>query len=321
MLLAYLRIRAVLWLARAAARLLAVVVVVAVLVVLAPVTVVAGLAVAGAWLRGWPPARLARSAVVSLVMTAVWLAALAASTPGGRVWVAASRAWERAWHSALAGHLLAAFVTSAPVAVPAGLAAAAGLWAWRIYAIETGLTGRTATAPIVFDARQWRRQSRAARARAAAPGAVPLSDARGRVVMGTVIRTVGHRWQPVLAIPHGAFLRHQVIIGSSGSGKTNLMIRSWAGWFAATAHAATSNGDRFPLLAALDCKGGPDARAKAARARSLLYAAGARRVAIWPDEAALSLWALPQANLAVTLFQMIESGTGSAAFYADVTQS
>ena len=36
-----------------------------------------------------------------------------------------------------------------------GLAVAGGLWAWRIYAIETGLSGRTATAPVVFDARQW----------------------------------------------------------------------------------------------------------------------------------------------------------------------
>ena len=50
----------------------------------------------------------------------------------------------------------------APVAVPAGLAIGGLLWAWRIYAITTGLAGITASAPIEFDTRQWRRQVRAA---------------------------------------------------------------------------------------------------------------------------------------------------------------
>ena len=48
---------------------------------------------------------------------------------------------------------------------------------------------------------------------------------------------------------------------------------------------------------------------------------GASRVAIWPDEAAISLWGLPPRDLAVVLFQMIETGTGPAAYYADVTQA
>jgi len=63
------------------------------------------------------------------------------------------------------------------------------------------------------------------------------------------------------------------------------MIRLWAGWFttALDAHTA-SKGDR-PLLIVLDCKGGRDARRKADRTRRLLYGAGARRVAICPDEA------------------------------------
>ena len=79
-----------------------------------------------------------------------------------------------------------------------------------------------------------------------------------------------------------------VIVGATGSGKTNLMIRLWAGWFTATldAHYA-GRGDR-PLLIVLDCKGGQDARRKAGRTRRLLYGAGARRVAVWPDEARLS---------------------------------
>jgi hypothetical protein len=76
-----------------------------------------------------------------------------------------------------------------------------------------------------------------------------------------------------------------------------------------------------PLLIVLDCKGGPDARAKANRTRRLLHGTGARRVAIWPDEARLSLWDLPAADLAVLLFHMIESGDGAAAYYSDIMQA
>jgi hypothetical protein len=99
------------------------------------------------------------------------------------------------------------------------------------------------------------------------------------------------------------------------------MMRTWAGWYAAALQACHRRGKPRPLLVMLDCKGGPDARVKAARTRTLLHAAGARRVAIWPDEATVSLWSLPPRDLAVTLFQLIESGEGPAAYYADVTQA
>ena len=99
------------------------------------------------------------------------------------------------------------------------------------------------------------------------------------------------------------------------------MMRTWAGWYAAALAAHHTHGAARPLLIVLDCKGGPDARAKAARTRTLLHATGAGRVAIWPDEATVSLWDLPPAELAVTLFQLIETGTGAAAYYADVTQA
>ena len=217
--------------------------------------------------------------------------------------------------------MLRAGLLVAPVAVPAGLAIAGVLWAWRIYAITTGLAGLTASAPIEFDARQWRRQERAARGRAAAPGSVPLLTRRGRVVIGATIRTVRHPWRPILAVPYRSFARHSVIVGSSGSGKTNLMMRLWAGWYAA-AHAAylRREGDR-PLLVVLDCKGGPDARVKAERTRRLLHGVGARRVAIWPDEARLCLWDLPPRDLGVLLLQMIETGDGAAAYYTDIMQA
>jgi hypothetical protein len=107
----------------------------------------------------------------------------------------------------------------------------------------------------------------------------------------------------------------------SRSGKTNLMMRLWAGWYAAALAAVTTGGAPRPLLAALDCKGGPDARVKAGRTRRLLHGVGARRVAIWPDEARLSLWVLPPADLSVLLFQMIETGDGAAAYYGDMLQA
>jgi len=122
-----------------------------------------------------------------------------------RAWQAVALApvddWGQAWRL-LAGHfMLRAGLLVAPVAIPAGLAVAGVLWAWRIYATTTGLGGITASAPIEFDARQWRRQERAARGRAAAPGWVPLLIRRGLIVIGATIRTVRHPWRPILTVP------------------------------------------------------------------------------------------------------------------------
>jgi hypothetical protein len=312
-----LRVRLALWLLRAAARAARWAALAAVIVVFFPVAVVAGLGMLAAWLRGWPPSRLLRASAGSLVITVVWLAAHAVTAGSGRGFAAGLAGdFTAAWHGLLAGRIGAALVLTAPAAIPAGLAAAGLLWAWRIYAIETGLAGQTATAMVTFDARQWHRAARAAAGRVTVPGTVPLADGRGRVVTGAVIRTVGHRWHPVLALPWQVFGRHQVIIGASGTGKTNLMMRTWAGWYAAARRAGAR-----PLLVVLDCKGGPDARVKAERTRRLLHAAGAARVAVWPDETSLSLWHLPPAPLAVVLFQMVETGAGSAAFYGDVLQA
>jgi hypothetical protein len=318
----WLRFQVLLWALRQAGRLLRALITAAVLVAAAPITLVAAVGVAAAWLRGWPPARLWRAAAWSLPMTAAYLiaAGLHAATVQAFIY-APVRDWQAAWHQVTGGHLVTAFALCAPVAVPAGLAVAGGLWAWRIYAIETGLSGRTATAPVVFDARQWNRQARTARARITAPGTFPLAGRDGRIVMGATIRAVGHRWHPVTTVPYTAMGRHQVVIGSSGSGKTNLMMRTWAGWYAAALHAHHAQGKPRPLLIVLDCKGGPDSRVKAGRTRRLLHGVGASRVAVWPDEASVSLWTLPPADLAVTLFQLIESGTDAAAYYADVTQA
>ena len=316
-----LRLLAVLWLLRKAFRLARLLLAAAVLALAWPVTLVAAFGWAAAWLRGWPPARLYRAAAWSLPMTFVYLLGVAIGS--GR-WqglvLAPAGCWRDATGPLVRGQVVRAALLTAPWAVPAGLAAAGAVWQWRAWAVSTGVAGRTAFAAAAFDIRQWRRQAAAARGALAAPGAVPLATSTGTVPVGPVIRAVGARWRPVHAVPVGLFARHMVIVGSSGSGKTNLMIRLWAGWYAC-ALAAARKGRPRPLLAALDCKGGPDARAKADRARRVLRGAGAGRVAIWPDEAQLSLWELPPRDLAVLLFQMTEHGDGSAAYYADVAQA
>jgi hypothetical protein len=316
-----LRALALFWLLRRAFRLAKLLLTATVLVLLWPVTGAAVLAAAAAWLAGWPPARLWRAAACSAPVAAVWLVAAALRD---RTWRAVALApvdmWRQASGWLVHGRIAQAVVLAAPLAIPAGLAAGAAWWGWRTAAMAAGAAGRHAFAPAAFDARQWARQARSARGRLAAPGPFPLVTARGTVPAGAVIRAVGRPWRPVLDVPAAAFRRHMVIVGSSGSGKTNLMIRLWAGWMSASL-AAARRGKPRPLLVALDCKGGPDARAKADRTRRVLRGTGAGRVAIWPDDATLNLWTLPPENLAVLLHQMIEHGDGAAAYYADITQA
>jgi hypothetical protein len=314
----WLRFTVTLWLLRKGFKVAGWLLLLAVAVALWPVTVVTAAGYLAAWLRGWPPARLRRAAAASLVLAAAYAVAAVARQHGARAALAPVRAWQHGWHQPAALEAARIFVAMAPAAIPAGLFLAAGLWAWRIYAVTAGIGGRMASAPATFDARQWRRQVRAAAGRIAAPGAVPLLARGGRIPVGGTIRAVACKWKPVFAVPFGACARHMVIVGSSGSGKTNLMIRLWAGWFTAALDAHYAGKGNRPLLIVLDCKGGRDARRKADRTRRLLYGAGARRVAIWPDEARVSLWDLPAQDLAVLLYQMIETGEGNAAYYADI---
>ena len=71
----------------------------------------------------------------------------------------------------------------------------------------------------------------------------------------------------------------------------------------------------------LDCKGGASSRKVADRTRRVLRDAGARSTAVWPDEASLSLWTLPPDRLVTTLLDLIEHGTGGAAYYTDVMEA
>jgi hypothetical protein len=288
----------------------------------APVSLVAAGALAAAWLAGWPPARLYRAALWCLPMVAAWLAATALATGSwARVAAAPYLAWLAMWHAAAAGSVAQAAVTIAPVAVPLGLLAGGLAWSRRIYAMRTGAGGLSATAAVAFDQRQWRHQVRAARARIAAPGAVPLLSRSGAVVAGAVIRTAGHPAAHLAALPYQRLRSHQVVIGTTGTGKTTLLLRLWAGFLARglQRHAAGDGGQ--PLLVVLDCKGGADSRRVADRARRVLREAGAGSTAVWPDEARLSLWLLPPPQLTTTLVDLIEHGSGGAAYYTDVMEA
>ena len=316
--LGFLMLRA---LARLIWRVLRVVVLVAALVVTAPAVLVAAYAAALAWFLGWPPRQLYRAAAWCVPMLAAWLAAMAAAgQPARRLAAAPYLAWLAMEHEAAGGSYLRAAVTVAPLAIPLGLAAGGLAWSWRIYAMETGSGGLAPSAPAAFDQRQWRHQVRTARARIAAPGSVPLLLRDGSVVAGATIRTVRQPARPLAVIPYPRLRSHQVVLGTTGTGKTTLLLRLWAGFMTRGMELHAAGRGPRPLLVVLDCKGGADSRRIADRARRVLRASGAASTAIWPDEASLSLWSLPPRQLVSTLADMVESGTGGAAYYADVLE-
>jgi len=314
----YLGLRALRAVLRGAARVARFVLAAVLVVAAAPVSLVAAVAVTLAWLRGWPPRRLYGAALACLPMVAVWLVAVAvASRSAGQAAAAPYHAWLSAWHQAGAGAVALGAIIVAPAAIPLGLAVGGLVWSRRIYTMETGAGGIFPA----FQARQWRRQVRTARARIAAPGSVPLVSRRGAVVAGAVIRAAGHPAGDLAAVPYQRLRSHQVVIGTTGTGKTTLLLRLWAGFLARGLQLHAARGGRRPLLVVLDCKGGADSRRIADRVRRVLRDAGARSTAVWPDEASLSLWDLPPAQLTSTLVDMIEHGTGGAAYYADVMEA
>ena len=238
-----------------------------------------------------------------------------------RVAAAPYRAWLASWQLAVHGHLAAAAVAAAPPAVPLGILAGGLAWQYRLFRMRTGAGGLTPAAPATFDSRLWRRQVRTAKALLAAPGALPLISRNGLVVTGAAIRSVRHRAVRAAAIPYPRLRSHQVVIGSTGTGKTTLLLRLWAGFMAAGLRRYAAGAANRPLLVVLDCKGGASSRKVADRTRRVLRDAGARSTAIWPDEASLSLWTLPPSQLVTTLLDLIEHGTGGAAYYTDVMEA
>jgi hypothetical protein len=155
----WLRLTAALWLIRAGLKAFGWFLVAAVAVAAWPLTFAAAIGYLAAWLRGWPPSRLCHAACWALPMTAVYVIGEALRL---RAWQAVALApvndWVHAWGLLAAGAMLRAGLLGAPVAVPAGVAVGGVLWAWRIYAVTTGLAGHSPAAPALFDELQWRRQ-------------------------------------------------------------------------------------------------------------------------------------------------------------------
>ena len=194
----------------------------AVIIAAAPVSAVAAAAAVTAWVCGWPPRRLYGAALWCLPMLAVWLTASGLSAPGPPGWRVAGapyRAWLDMWRLAAAGHLAVAAVVIAPAAIPLGLLTGGLAWAVRIAQMETGAGGLSPGSAVSFDRRQWRRQARSARARIAAPGAVPLTHRNGDVVIGGMIRATRHPARAITALPYARLRSHQVVIGTTGTGK------------------------------------------------------------------------------------------------------
>ena len=307
---------------RVATRLAVLVILLIVAMAAAPVTAVAAGAFTAAWWRGLRPRRLLVAAAWCGPMVAVWLGLVAsrASDPAS-VATAPYHAWLAFWRLAGAGEVARAVASVAPAAIPLGLLAGAACWSYRVRSLTAGAGGFSPAAGVAFDQRQWRHQSRAARARIAAPGSMPLTMRRDLIVVGGVIRTVGHRAGSVAAVGYQRMRSHQVVIGTTGTGKTTLLLRLWTGFMATGLRRHSAGLGPPPLLVVLDCKGGSDARRIADRTRRVLREAGARSTAVWPDEASLSLWSLPPRQLTTTLVDLIEHGTGAAAYYTDVMEA
>ena len=294
----------------------------AVAVAAAPVSLVAAVAVAAAWLNGWPPRRLGIAAAWCGPMVAVWLGWAGMGRGGvASAWLVPYHAWLAFWRLGRAGAYARAAAGVAPASIPLGLGVAAVAWSYRVRSLASGAGGVSPASGVSFDRRQWRHQVRWARARIAAPGSVPLTLRGDRVGVGAVIRAVGHRTGPVADVGYGDLRSHQVVVGTTGTGKTTLLLRLWTGFMATGLRRQAAGLGDAPLLVVLDCKGGSDARRVADRFRRVLRDAGARSTAIWPDEASLSLWSLPPRELTTTLVDLIEHGTGSAAYYTDVMEA
>jgi hypothetical protein len=303
----------------------------AIAVALAPVTVVAASAYALGWWRGWPPRRLYLAAAWCSPLAAGWLGA-ATIWPAGlpapdpaqwwlRLAVAPWRGWRLAELAAIHGDVLIGVLVIAPLAIPAGLAAGGLAWARRRFRMTVGTGGAHPGSPARFDARLWARQARTARQVATSSfWPLPLMRADGQVIAGATIRAAGHEARRTAVIPYERLRSHQVIIGSTGTGKTTLLLRLWAAFMAGGLQRHADGLARRPLLVVLDCKGGESSRQTAARARQVLAGAGAAAVACWP-QVPLSLWALPPSQLVTTLLDLIEHGTGGAAYYADIMES
>jgi hypothetical protein len=137
-----------------------------------PLAMVTAAGFAVAWLRGWPASRLGRQAGWTLPMSAVWIAAESA-----RGWRALTldpvRDGSSGWPHLTVLTVIRTFLLVAPVTIPAGLAFAALLWAWRTGPAATGSDGRQAPAASQASASPAAGRSPAASPPARSPAVLP----------------------------------------------------------------------------------------------------------------------------------------------------
>ena len=236
---AWLKFTIFLWLLRKTLKLAGWLLLAVVVIAAWPVTVVAAAGYAAAWLRGWPPVRLYRAAAWALPATRrrgwpPWRSGprAGARRPGSRPGVGA-----RLGPPGRAGPgpgVRGAGPGRAPGRAGAGRAdlGVAELRHHRRARRDHGLGADHLRRPAV-EAAGPHRPGPDQRPRRR-PAAHPRRDT---IPVGGTIRAIGHPWHPVLTLPAASCARHMVIVGATGSGKTNLMIRLWAGWFTATLQA------------------------------------------------------------------------------------
>ncbi len=123
----------------------------------------------------------------------------------------------------------------------------------------------------------------------------------------------------LLELGYGGLRSHMLVVGTTGAGKTTALVRLWAGFWAAATRRYRRGREARSWLVVIDAKGGFDSRDTAVMARDVLRDLGARELAVWPDEVALNLWALPPKRLADVLVDLVPvARDGPAAYYADV---
>ncbi len=95
----WLKLTIALWLIRKAFKAAGWLLLAALAVAVWPLTLMTAIGYAAAWLRGWPPARLRRTAAGTLAVTAVYLLAAAARQHGWRALALTPvRDWAHGWH-------------------------------------------------------------------------------------------------------------------------------------------------------------------------------------------------------------------------------
>ncbi|MGW0003405.1 hypothetical protein ACWDT6_06145 [Nocardia grenadensis] len=247
--------------------------------------------------------------------------------------VAAGGSWATPWVLLWSGaeQLAAAdFGGVAPmllVALPVGMLAATYWWAEFVHKTDTvGLKslGRTERVQNALSQRRARAAERAARLGApfSAGGSIvlgTLADHRSAEPRGTWRSLSGHH-QPWLTVPYRNAKKAQALIGASGSGKTELILRysialfdheyrAWHRWKDVPGMAAKHP---KPQLVLITCKGGEDDRVLGQQIVDAMLALGIPREDIGlvvPGNDTLNIFeGMPARDLRAIIAEMLTAG-------------